>query len=198
MERKRGSESLFGSSSQWDRTKLGLGLGWSRKGSETEIFVDTMRSNKPALGGIEPDSQRELTAEFTQTFYGDNWSVSAYGSLSDQRSRFSADKFFAAGASFSISGKKLPKLSFSVDLNKFGLRMRDADFGPEDYLLSERQLRVSATIDLTKFLPEAAKDQKKPLLKVKAYGDWPVSDESFEGTERRVRPTLMVVYGKTF
>ena len=169
------------------RTKLGWGLGWiGEEGWTTDLFLYRTVTESPMA------EAEELALDFLQSFFGNWWDVTAYASLSTQRSPDTSDRLYGGGVSFSITGNKYPKFSVGLDFNRFDMLLPDLDYAARD-----QEINLNATLDLSKYLPVTNLDHK-PYLKLKAWGDWSLSSDSESGDETRLEPTALIVFGTRF
>ncbi|MEO7634722.1 MAG: hypothetical protein ABIS38_03620 [Sphingomicrobium sp.] len=172
------------------RDTLGLSLDWTGAGSNTAVGLTRMvRRQYSLVTDPVPSTEISIDANHSRTF--GPVEVSAYGSVTLDRSAASASSMYGGGFSLSTSGDKLPKMSLSIDYDRSDQRDQ---FDP---LFEDRGLSLAASADLTRYL--------KPLgfgpatyLKLKGYGDWRRQRIGLLPIDRQVEPGVMLMFGTPF
>ena len=180
----------FNTQSSSVQTKQGFSLGWSRKGSETDIsisHIETIRHETSTLGA---SLGHRLVLDFNQSYFGDWWDFSIYGSVSTDRLPEDSSKFISGGLSFSIDSNDLPKISVGLDVNRLDLRS-------PGYEMRDQEVSLNATLDLSKHLPDRISGEKTYLV-LKAFGDWSLSGDTYIPKKYRVEPSLLLAFGMKF
>lgn len=171
------------------RTKLGVGFGWSGDRSLTDITISRTVETQPASSAGRADA---FALDVIQSFFGDNWDLTTTLSTSRRSAPDSGDRSYSGGVAFSLTDPNYPKLSIGLDINRSQFSLADVDYAARDHNIS-----VSASADLSRYLP-VVDTEHKPYLIVKAYGDWSFGSDTEAGDQSTLEPTILVAFGMRF
>jgi hypothetical protein len=172
---------------------FGFGLGWEWDNASTSIDVWRDFYDSQAVG-FESADNKAWSVELEQDFYGDNWDLSFYLSLSQDEylevAAGSLERDIMGGVSFSLRTDDLPDLSLSFDVGGY-------DLSEEDYASMDHEFELRSSLDFSKFLPRTDGDFK-PYLKFNYYARQLISEDSDTGSTSHWGHAGTVILGLRF
>lgn len=172
------------------RNKLGVSLGWRGDASSTEIGVTRVaRRQQSPTGTLMAGIEYALDLSHSRTL--GPIEVSAYGSVTLDQSTSSDSNMYGAGLTLSTGGRKLPKLSLSLDYNRFDLQ------DSLDPLFEDQGLSLALSADLTSNLQRLGLP-KAAFLKLRGFGDYRRERIGLLPVDRQIEPRIMLMFGTPF